>query len=96
MNVKYIIGKFASLLKEKCTAVISSSSMWVHSINKDRETHRECHIYWNMPSYLSEYIIYSRYLSQNPEIISKLIVLLKMNQEGFSYFLQQTESKSVH
>ena len=31
--------------------------MWVHSINKDRETHRGIcyHIYWNMLQYLFEY-----------------------------------------
>ena len=54
------------LLKETSLAVLFSSSMWVHSINKDRETHGEyviifigiCHhIYWNMSSYLLEYVI---------------------------------------
>ena len=59
-------GKFALLLllKETSPAVLSSSSMWVHSINKDRETHGEyvvfigiCYIYWNMLSYLLEYVI---------------------------------------
>ena len=36
-------GKFALLflLKESSPAVLSSSGMWVHSINKDRETHGE-------------------------------------------------------
>ena len=52
------------LLNESSPAVLSSSSMWVHSINNDRETHGEyviifigiCrHIYWNMASYLLEY-----------------------------------------
>ena len=35
--------KFALLLllKESSPAVLSSSSMWVHSINKGRETHGE-------------------------------------------------------
>ena len=61
-------GKFAILLllKETSPAVLSSSSMWVHSINKDRETHAEYvnifigiwhHIYWNMASYLLEYVV---------------------------------------
>ena len=61
-------GKFALLLllKEYSPAVLSSSSMWVHSINNDRETHGEyviifiriCyHIYWNMASCLLEYVI---------------------------------------
>ena len=60
--------KFALLLllKEYSPAVLSSSRMWVHSINKDRETHGESviiligiwhHIYWNMLSYLLEYVI---------------------------------------
>ena len=63
-------GKFALLLllKETSPAVLSSSSMWVHSINKNRETHREyvvifigiCyHIYWNLASYLLEYVYWN-------------------------------------
>ena len=61
-------GKFALLLllKESSPAVlyISSSSMRVHSIDKDRETHGEYvivfigiwhHVYWNMASCLLEY-----------------------------------------
>ena len=63
--LKIYNGKFALLLllKEYIPAVISPSSMWVHSINKDRETHGEYviifigmwhHIYWNMASYLLE------------------------------------------
>ena len=59
-------GKFALLLllKEYSPAVLSSSSMWVHSINNDRETHGEYviifigiwhHVYWNMSLYLLEY-----------------------------------------
>ena len=62
--LKIYNGKFSLLLllKESSPAVLSSSSMWVHSINKDRETHGECvifigiwhHIYWNMASYLLE------------------------------------------
>ena len=58
-------GKFALLLllKEFSQAYLSSNCMWVHSINKDRETHGEYviifigiwhHIYWNMASYLLE------------------------------------------
>ena len=58
-------GKFALLLllKEYSLAVLSSSRMWVHSINNDRETHGEYLIifigiwhltYWNMASYLLE------------------------------------------
>ena len=51
------------LLKESSPAVLSSSSMRVHSINNDRETHGENviyigtwhHIYRNMASYLLEY-----------------------------------------
>ena len=45
-------GKFALflLLKESSPADLSSSSMWVHSINKDRETHG------NILSYLLEYV----------------------------------------
>ena len=68
-------GKFALLLllRETSLAVLSSSSMWVHSINKDREAHGDIlsylleyvfisivichHIYWNMLSYLLEYVI---------------------------------------
>ena len=60
-------GKFALLLllNEYIPAVLFSSSMWVHSINKDRETHGEyviifigiCYIYWNMASCLLEYVI---------------------------------------
>ena len=53
--------KFALLLllKESSPTVLSSSSMWLHSINKDRETHGEYviifngkfrHNYWNMSS----------------------------------------------
>ena len=36
-------GKFALLLllKESSPAVLSSSSIWVHSINKNREAHLE-------------------------------------------------------
>ena len=36
-------GKFALLLllKEYSPVVLSLSSMWVHSINKDRESHGE-------------------------------------------------------
>ena len=60
-------GKFALLLllKETSPAVLSLSSMFVLSINKDRETHGEyviifigiCyHIYWNMLPYLLEYV----------------------------------------
>ena len=57
-------GKFALLLllKESSPAVLSSSSMWVHSINNDRETHRNIyiiificiwhHIYWYVASYI--------------------------------------------
>ena len=56
---KYIMEKFALLLllKESSPAVLSSSSMWVHSINKDLKTHREyvIYIYWNMLSYFLEY-----------------------------------------
>ena len=63
--LKIYNGKFALLLllKESSPAVLSSSSMWVHSINNDRETHGEYviifigiwqHIYWNM-AYLLEY-----------------------------------------
>ena len=61
MNVTNQIynGKFALLLllKESSPIVLSSSSMRVHSINKDRETHGEyviifiglCYdIYWIM------------------------------------------------
>ena len=59
-------GKFALLLllKEISQAVLSSYSMWVHSINKDRETPRQYgimfieiwnHNYWNMLPYLLEY-----------------------------------------
>ena len=68
MNVARNDKKFALLLflKEYSPAVLSSSSMWVHSINKDRETYGEyviifigiCyHIYWNVSSYLLEYVI---------------------------------------
>ena len=55
------------LLNEYSFAVLSSSSMWVHSINKDRETHGEyaiifigiCYnIYWNILLYLMEYVIF--------------------------------------
>ena len=60
---KYIIENLALLLllKETSPAVLSSSSMWLHSIKKDRETHGEfvfifvgmCyHIYLNILSYL--------------------------------------------
>ena len=78
--LKIYNGKFALLflLKESSPAVLSSSRMWVHSINEDRdETHGEYviifigiwhHIYRNMASYLSEYgIIYrniASYLSE--------------------------------
>ena len=57
-------GKFALLLllKETSSALLPSSSMcmvmWVHSINKNRETHGEYviyHIYWKIASYLLEY-----------------------------------------
>ena len=60
-------GKFAllMLLKETSPAVVSSSSKWVRSINKDRETHgeyvifiRTCYdMYWNILSHLLEYVI---------------------------------------
>ena len=61
-------GKFALLLllKETSLAALCSSTMWVHSINKERKTHGEyviifigiCyHFYWNMLSYLLEYVI---------------------------------------
>ena len=63
--LKIYNGKFALLLllKESSLAVLSSSNMWVHSINNDRETHGEyvifigiCyHIYWHMASYFLEY-----------------------------------------
>ena len=63
--LKIYNGKFALLLllKESSPAVLSSSNMWVHSINNDRETHGEYviifigiwhHIYWNVASYLLE------------------------------------------
>ena len=59
-------GKFTLLLllKEYSLTVLSSSIMWVHPINKYRETHGEYviifigihyHINWHMASYLSEY-----------------------------------------
>ena len=35
-------------------------------------------------------------ISQNPKKNSKLILSLKMNLEGFSYNLQQPESKSAY
>ena len=69
MNVTNIYNEkfeLLLLLKESSPAVISSSSMWVDSINKDRETHGEyviifiriCyHTYWNMSSYLLVYVI---------------------------------------
>ena len=69
--LKIYNGKFALLLllKESGPAVLSLSSMWVHSINNDRETHGEYgiileygiifigiwhHIYWNVASCLFE------------------------------------------
>ena len=72
-------GKFALflLLKESSPAVLSSSRMWVHSINKDRETHGEyviifigtCyHIYWNIQSYLLEYV--------TPYLLEYVVILI--------------------
>ena len=74
INSKWMLqiynGKFALLLllKETSPAVLSSSSMWLHSLKKDRETHGEYvfifigmryHIYLNMLLYLLDcYHIY--------------------------------------
>ena len=53
-------GKFALLLllKETSPAVLCSSKMWVHSINKDRETH-DVIIFIGIAklSYLLDYVV---------------------------------------